>query len=160
MHTARVVADHPAEIAVLVRRGIRAESKIKLVGSLAQLIQHNTRLGPGKFFRWIDLKNQIQIFREIDNDRDGARLAVRAGSCAPWQKGRSVLARQSNRLDDIFYAARNDNADGRLPIVRAIDGVESACALIEADLAHESGTQVSGERLSVVARKPSEISFS
>jgi hypothetical protein len=60
-----------------------------------------------------------------------------------------VLAGQSHCLDYFFDALRNHNADRHLPVIRTIDGVKSAGAIIKADFTRDGGAQLSGERIGV-----------
>ena len=56
-----------------------------------------------------------------------------------------MLAGQSHCLDYFFNVFRNDNADGHLTIIRSIDGIKSAGAIIKTDFACDGGAQLGGK---------------
>jgi hypothetical protein len=62
-----------------------------------------------------------------------------------------MLAGQRNGLNHVFNGPGNDNADGYLTIVRSIDGIESASAIVEADFASYGGAEICRENIGLGA---------
>ena len=81
---------------------------------------------------------------------DVAALAGERGSAAAGEKRSMMLAAEGDGGDDIFFVARDDDADWDLAIVGAIGGVEGAAAGVETDfsakMAAEGGFEGSGRR--------------
>src|SRR5262249_13020503 len=127
-----------------MRRWIRAKGKVELVGALAQMVEHDSRLYPGVPIPRVDLDDLVEIFGEIDDHRNVAGLPRQAGAAAARQDRRAVLPGQCHGLNNVIDRAWDNNTDGRLSIVRAIHGVECAIAIIKAHLAADRRTELFG----------------
>jgi hypothetical protein len=46
-----------------------------------------------------------------------------------------MVAAERNGGENVFFIARNDNADGNLPVIGAVGCIEGAAARVEADFA-------------------------
>ncbi len=106
---AGVVADHPAERAVVVRRRIGPEGEIVLLRSCPRRsIEHDTRLDARSLRHGVDLEDPVQVLREVDDHRDVAALAGEAGAAAAREHRRTVLAgrRRSSRRRRRRFAGR------------------------------------------------------
>ncbi len=140
---AGVARDHPAERAVLVRRGVRPEGELVLVlGLRAQVVEDQPRLDAREAALGVDLQQAVEVLGEVDHYSDVGRLAREAGAAAPCEKRRAVLAAEPHRLDDVRDRAGNDDADRQLAVVRACRGVERAVARGEPHLAFDGRPQV------------------
>ena len=93
----------------------------------------------------IDFDNLVQVLGEIHDHGNVAGLSAEAGAAAARQQRRVVLAGQSHSLNYFFNCFGNDNADWNLTIVRSIDGIESAGAIVKADFAGDGGAQIGSE---------------
>src|SRR5581483_1640550 len=153
MHSTGVVSNHSAQVAILMRRGIRAEGKTIFVGAVAQIVEHDSRLNPRVFFLRVDLQNLVQVFGKINDYSHVAGLTAKTRSATARQQRRAMLVRQRNGLDHIFYSFGNNNANRDLAIVGTIHRVKSACAVVKVDFAGNRGAQFGGQDFSVGARK-------
>src|SRR5579864_6211532 len=151
VHAAGIIADHSAQIAVFMRGRIRAKGEIEFIGAITKLIQDAAGLYPGIFLSGIDLHNLVEVLGEIDDHGDVAGLSAEAGAAATRQQRRVVLACQSDGLNYVFNGLGNDDADRDLAIVRAIDGVESACAIVKADFTCDGCAQFGGQGIGLGA---------
>jgi hypothetical protein len=82
MDSARIVADHAAQRVVRVGSGIGTIGEVVRLGLFPQVIENEPRLYAGDFTGGIDLEDPVQVFRVVDDDRNIARLAAKAGSAA------------------------------------------------------------------------------
>jgi hypothetical protein len=112
---------------------------------VVQLVERAPRGDAGALFRRVDLDDGVQVLGEIDNDRDVAAFAGETRSTSAAQHGSSVLATHMQRCNDVVDRLGNDDADGNLPVVGGIGGVERPAPTIEAhfplDRAREFGRQ-------------------
>src|SRR5579885_3603223 len=142
---------------MVVRRWIGAISQLPLVRFFAKRIQDDSRLHAGVLFKWIELEDLIQVFREVDDYSGVAALARQAGAPAAPEYRRSELAACGKRLDNILIRFRYDNADRDLAIVRTVGGIQRAVAVAEAHCAlnpsFQIQLQVSGVRRLCNVRK-------
>src|ERR1051326_2644053 len=151
MHTAGIVADHSAKIAVFVRGRVRAKGEIEFVGAIAKLIEHAAGLHPGVFFLRIDLNDLVQVFRKINDHGDVAGLSAEASAAAARQQRRVVLAGDGDGLDNFFNRLRNDYTNRHLAIIGAIDGVKSASTRVKADFAGDGSAQFGSKDIDAIA---------
>ena len=149
MHAAGVVADHSAERAMRVRRGIRAERELVLLGLGAEIVEHDAGLDARELANGIELDHTIHVLREVEDDGDVAALAGQARPAAARENRRTELARQGHGRDHVIGAFRNDDADRNLPVVRRIGRVERARAVVETNLSFDLASQRRGKRRSV-----------
>src|SRR5262249_6799097 len=153
MHAAGIVADHPAQIAVLVRRRIGSKSEIELVRALAQMIKHHAGLHPRVFLLWIEFQDLIEIFGKINDDSNVATLSGEAGATTACQNRSAITAGKRQRLDYIINCFGNYNADRDLAIVGPIIGIERAAPLIKPSLATDAAAQVFCQGFRAIARE-------
>src|SRR6185312_271459 len=118
VNTTRVIADHAAQRAVLVRGRIGPDRQMMLFRFVAKGVEDQARLHPGVFPLRVDFENLIQIFRKINDNRRVAALPGQTGPATPAQNGRIELAAQRNGSDYVFIRSRYDHADGHLPVNR------------------------------------------
>ena len=134
VRAARVVAEHAADGVVVVCGRVRPERQhVLLLGRVPQSIQHTTRLHDAQPSLRVDVQNVVQVLGEVHQHRHVAALAAQAGATAAREDGITELASQRHRLDHVFLVARDDHADGRLPIVGAVGGVQRPAAGAEAN---------------------------
>ena len=141
MHAAGVVADHAAQGATVVARGIGPEGQMMLLGGIAEIVEHYAWLDPGNAPLRIDFQDLIHVLGEIHDDGNVAALAGQRSAATAAKDRSAVLARQSDRRNDVIDVTRKNYSDGNLAIIGAVSGVEGAAAGIEADFAAELGSQ-------------------
>ena len=142
VNAARVVADHPAERAVVVRRRIGREGQVLLLGFLPQRVQHQPWLHARAAAGVIDVDDPVQVFRAVDDERDVAALAGQAGAAAAHRDRCAEFARGGDRLDHILCSAGHDHADRNLAVVGPVRRVERAAAAVETHFAADSPAQL------------------
>ena len=146
MHAAGVVADHSADGAVSVGGGIGAESQAVLFRLVAQIVEDDARLDPGVSLRRIELADAVHVLREIEHHGDVAALPGQGRASAAGQDRRAELARQCHGGHDVVGVAGQNDADGDLPVIGGIGGVERARAVIEAHFPTDLLPQRRGQR--------------
>ena len=146
MDAAGIVADHPAERAVGVRRRIGAERQAVPLGLPAQRVEHDARLHAREAPLGIDRDHAVHVFREIEHDRHVAALAGEARAAAAPEDRRLVRAADRDRALDVLAVARDHDADRRLAIVRSVGRIQRAAARVEADFAANRAPERGGER--------------
>ena len=147
VHAAGVVADHPAERAVVVGRRVGAEGEpVLAVGLLAQPVEDDARLDARELPLGVDLDDPVQVLGEVEDDRDVHALTREARAAAAREDRRAVLAGDRDRGDHVVDAPRDHDADRQLAVVGARRGVERAVAGAEADLAVDRVAQRRLER--------------
>jgi hypothetical protein len=135
VHTARVVADHSAKRAAIVRCRIGPESQVISLGSIPQVIENNPRLNPGNPLFRIDLKNPCHIFRHVQDKRYIAALSRERSSGAAAENRGPELARQRNGRNYVLGIARQNHPNGYLPVIGSIRGVERTTSFVETHFA-------------------------
>src|SRR5215472_10497246 len=153
MHAAGVVANHPAQVAVLVRGRIWPKSEIELVGAFAQMIEHNAGLNPGVFLLCIEFQDLVEILGKIYDDRNVAALSGKTGPATARQNWSAIISGERNSLDHVLNCFGNYDADRNLAIVGSIIGIERAAAFIESNFAADRATQISSQGFCAIARK-------
>ncbi len=147
MRAARVVADHSAERAPAVRRGIGPESQLKGFRTAPQRVEDDAGLNAREPLGRVDLEDLIHVFREIQHDGHVAALAGQARPSAPWQHRCTVLPACGDGRNDIVGVFGNDQADRYLSIIRPVCRVECAAAAVEPHFAADRLFQLALERL-------------
>ncbi len=145
MYAAGVVADHSADRAAVVRRGVGAEGEVVFLGGVAQVIEDDARPDPREALPGVHLGDVVHVLREVEHDGDVAALSGQGGPAAAGEDRRAVLARQGHGGDDIVRATRQHDADRDLPVVRGVGGVHSPRAFVEADLPLDGAPQLRGQ---------------
>ncbi len=145
---ARVVADHPAQGAPGVRRGIGAERQAVPLRGAPQVVEDDPRLHPGGPRDGIDLQDPRHVPPGVEDDRDVAGLAGQAGPRPAGQDRRVVLGADAQGGHDIVVVEREDDPQWHLPVVGRIRGVDGPRRTVEANLAPNRPPQ---RRLQLVA---------
>src|SRR5215471_19737895 len=117
MNTARIVADHPAHGAAVVRGRIRTEGESVLVSRIPQIIVDDPRLYPCKLFVRVQMQNFVHVLTEVDDDGNITALPGEAGGGAAVQHRRTEIAADANGVDNVLFIARNDHSYRRLPVI-------------------------------------------
>jgi hypothetical protein len=146
MDAAGIVADHAAERVVVVRRRIGAEGEMVRLGGVSQIVEYDARLDPGEPLRGVDGQDMVEVFGVVDDHRSVAALARQARAAAARQEGRAMLAAERHGGEDIPDAARDDDTDRHLSVVRAVGRIERSVAPAEPHFAGDATLQRSGER--------------
>ena len=141
MHTARVIAEHPANRAATVRRRIGTKKKPVFFRLLVQVIEHEAGLDPRELFLRVDLEHAVHVFREIDDDRDVAALSGQARAAPTTGDGCAEFSAKSDNCNDVVAIARQGDADRDLPVVRAVGRVKRAIAIAKSHFTADRGTQ-------------------
>ncbi len=148
VHAARVVADHAADRAVLMRRRIGSERELVFFSGVIQVIPDDTRLNARDLRLGIERKQSVQVFGKVDNDGDVAGLPGEAGTAAPSEDGHPAAAALFDSRNHIIDGSGNHHADWRLAVNRKIGGVQRARARVKANFAFnafpQSGRKVRG----------------
>jgi hypothetical protein len=132
---AGVVADHPAEGAVGVGRGVGREGEAVDLGGIAELIADHAGLDSRCPGLCIDLHDPVQILRKVEDDGDIAGLPGEARPAAAAEDRDPAAVAGGHGGDDVVYIMRDDHADRDLAVEREVCGVERAARAVEADLA-------------------------
>ena len=115
-------------------------------------VEDDSGLDAGDAAVGIDFKDIRHVLREVEDDGGVATLSGERGAASAGEQRSAMFAAKGDGSDDVFFVARDDDADRNLAIVRAIGGVESAAAGVEADfsakMAAEGGFEDSGIELS------------
>src|SRR5207245_11657550 len=99
MNAARVVADHAADGAVIVRRRIGAEREAMLLGGISEIVEYDARLDARKLLLWVELGDAVHILREIHDHRNVATLPGERCAAAACQDQRPTLPRARDGAD-------------------------------------------------------------
>ncbi len=101
----------------------------------------------------VELDDLVDVLGEVDDDGDVAALPGERRAAAAPKERRAVLAADAHGLDHVLDVARDDDADRHLAVVGGVGRVERAAAVVEADLAADVRSQLSGERLRLARRE-------
>ncbi len=154
---AGVVADHPAEGVVRVRRGVGGEGQVVLLGLGAEDVEHRPGLHPRQLRRGVDREDLVEVLRPVHHDGDVAAAAGQARAAAPRQERCTVAAADGDGRDHVVDVLGDDDADRHLAVVRAVGGVERAAAGVEPDLAADRLAQLGRERRGVDEEGPGDL---
>ena len=146
MNAAGIVADHPAQRAVIVGRGVGSEPESVGRQLLLQLVENAPGLDACPARAGIDLEHTIHPAAQIEHHRDVAALTGEAGAASAREHRRAVRACDPDRRHHVFDVPRQHHADRRLPVVRGVGGVEGAGAVVESHLAAEARHEIALER--------------
>src|SRR5438876_7626672 len=141
VHATRVVTNHSAQSATVMRSGIRSEGQVVLLSGVAQMVENYTGLHPSDAARWIDLQNLRHVLGEIQHDSNIAALPGKRSSAAAAEDGRAEFPRQRNSRDHIIGIAGQHDSDRYLAIVRSVSGIKRAAARVEAHFAAKMPAQ-------------------
>ncbi len=141
VRAARVVAEHAAERAVLVRRRVRAIGEVVFLGGVAELVADDPRLDDRPPVVRIELDDLVVVLRIVEHDRHVRGLPARSGAAAAREHRRVVLAADRDGRDHVLRALGDHDADRDGAVDREVVGVHRACARVEADLAVDRSRQ-------------------
>ena len=141
MHSARIVAEHPADRAAAVRCRIGAEDEPVLSHRAIHLVEHDTGLDAHQFPLHVDVEDAVVILRAIDDDRDVAALPGETRAAAAAGDRCAKFPASRDRRDDVGAIARQNDANWDLAIIRAVGGIQCPVAVAEADFAADGGAQ-------------------
>jgi hypothetical protein len=109
----------------------------------------------------INLENIRHVLREVEDDGRVTTLSGERCAAAAGQQRSAVVTAQSNYGENVFFVARNYDADWDLTVVGAVGGVEGAAAGVKADLsakvAAERGFERGGVKLHGMDRRWGDI---
>ena len=131
---AGVVADHPAERAADVRRGLRAEDQAAGQGGV-EVVELDAGLDDAGARVLVDRHDPRAVLRPVDHHGGVAALPGEARAAAAGEHRDVVLAAHGERLDAGVDRPGDDHADRDLAVVRGVDGVRGARPGVEAHLA-------------------------
>lgn len=132
---AGVVADRAAQRRPRVGGRVGGEGEPPLHDGIAQVVVDEAGLHPRPAALDVDLDQLVHVLREVEHHRHVARLPAQARAAAPSQDRRAVPATDRDRGGHVVGVARDDHADGDLPVDRVVGGVEPAGRSVEAHLA-------------------------
>jgi hypothetical protein len=141
MHTAGVVADHAADRASVMRRGIGSEREMEFFGGVAQVIKHDSGLHAGDTSCGIDLENLCHVLGEVEHDRDVAALTGERSTTAAAKYGCVKFATERDRSENIVSVAGQNDADRDLTIVGGIGRVDRPAARIKSNFPEDLAAQ-------------------
>ena len=127
------------------------------LGFRAQPVEHNTRLHTGRSAHRIEFDQLVEIFREIEDDGYIAALPRETRPASAREQRGAVPAALRDGRDNVLDAFGHDDADGHLPVVRSVRGVESTAAIVEADLAFDALFQLGFEIMRFTGRVISRV---
>ena len=93
------------------------------------------------------------VLGEIEHHGYVAALSGERSSAAPAEDGRAKFASQRDGRDNIVAIARKNHSDGNLAIVGSVSGVESAAAIVEANVTTHVTSQGRGKSTCIHDRR-------
>src|ERR1700687_3088908 len=115
-------------------RGIGSEGEVVLLGGGAKIIEDDAGLHARGAARGIDFEDARHVFRKVEDDSGITALSGERSASAAGEQRSAVVAAEPNGGENIFFVARDYDADGDLAVVGTVGCVESAAARVEADL--------------------------
>src|SRR3546814_3002124 len=109
MQAAGVVADHPAQGVVVVRRGIGAEGQVMTLGLAAQRVENAARLDASPVRLRVDIEHAVQILRHVQDNGNVAALAGQARAAASRQERGLVAPTEGGCLDEVVDSPGNED---------------------------------------------------
>jgi hypothetical protein len=85
--------------------------------TVSQGIKYDARLNSRESLADVDLENSVHILRKIQYDCDIAALAGQTRARPPRQHGSAILPACRYRRNHIRLIARDDQANGNLPVI-------------------------------------------
>src|ERR1700722_7987534 len=132
MRAAGIVADHSAQCAAAVCRWVRAKRELIFLRAIPQRVQNDARLDSCELPCDVDLQDLVHVLRKVQNHRDVASLPGKASARTARQDRRAILPARGYRCDHIVFISWYHQADGNLPVIRAIGRIESAASTVKA----------------------------
>jgi hypothetical protein len=112
-----------------------------LFGSGAEAVKHDSRLHSSDAALRIDLENLRHVLGEIQYHGYVAALARERRSASAAEQRRFEIATNGNRGENVIGIAGKYHADRNLAVVRAVGGVESAAAIVKANVSAYASAQ-------------------
>jgi hypothetical protein len=134
---------------MVVRRWIGPERERVLLRRVSQVVEDRPGLDAPEGGVGIHREHTVHVFREIDAHGRVAALTGQARAATAPEYGCAMLATHGKRANDIVHIARNDYADRRKPVVRAISGIQRAASTIEPDFTADDASQVHCQTIGV-----------
>jgi len=103
------------------------------LSAVAQGVQNDPWLNSRESRARVELKDLVHILCEIQYNGDIAALASQACTGPSGKNGSAVLPARRHGRDHICIIAGHHQADGNLPVIRPIGGVERSAAAIESN---------------------------
>jgi hypothetical protein len=141
VRSAGIVADHAADGAARMRRGIGREGQVVHFRGFPHAIEDDAWLDDGRFALRVERQQAPHVLREVNDDRDIAALAGEAGSGATRQDSRAQFAAGGDGRLHIGFIARQHDAHRRLPVIGGVGGVQGTRSGIKADFSADGGAQ-------------------
>ena len=141
VHAATVVADHAAQGASRVRRGIGRIGEVVHLCGFAQAIENDARFNRGQPGFRIDRAQPVHVFRKIEDHGHVRALAGQARPRAARQHRGPGGAAGCQRRFHVRGIAGQNHSDRKLAIVRRIGRVHGAKAHVEMDFAAQGGLE-------------------
>lgn len=123
MNAAGIVADHSAERAAAVARGIRAEGQVVFLGGGPKMVENDAGLHASDPALGVELEDVRHVLREVEDDGDVAALARERSTASAAEHGNSMLAARGDGGDNIIVVARKNYAYRYLAVIGAIAGI-------------------------------------
>ena len=153
MGAAGVIADHAPEGAPGVGGGVGPEGQPVPLGRPAQVVQHDSRFGPGQPPVGIDFEDAGHVARHVDDDCLVARLPGQARTGAASQERRPGLGGQPGHGLDVGVVDGEDDPERDIAVVRRVGGVSGPGRVVEADFAPERAGKRRTQGSALRARK-------
>ena len=100
----------------------------------------------------IDFENARHVLRKVEDDGGVAALSGKRGASAAGEQRSAVVAAEGNGGENVFFVARNYDADRNLAVVGAVGRVEGAAARVEANLSAKVAAEGGFKRRGVELR--------
>jgi hypothetical protein len=131
MNSAGIISNHAAKSAAVMGCGIRAKGKAIGFCGILKIVENHTGLNASNFSYRIDFEDFVEVFREIENDRDIAALTGKARPGTPSQNRRAVFSANLDSTEDIFGVLGDDDANGDLAVIGGIRRIKGAASVVE-----------------------------
>src|SRR5919197_598302 len=132
---ARVVAEHAANVRVLVRGRVGPPCQAVLLGGELQVVADDAGLDARELLLRIDLEDAVQVLGTVDDHRLVRALADETGPATAAEERRPVRPANLDGHDDVVDRSRDDDPYGYLAVDREVGCVERSPAGVEANLA-------------------------
>jgi hypothetical protein len=143
--TARVVPDHPAEAAAVVRGRVGSEAQPVRCGRALEVVEHDARIDVRDAGLEVDRADPIDAARQVEHEARADRVARDRGPASAWGDRNAEIARDGHRSGDIVRVARERHGHRRDAVERSVVGVLGATAARGVDVdtdAHEGTDQL------------------
>ena len=139
----------PPSVQCVVGRGVRTEGEVVRLRGIPQIVEHDPWLDARPASRRVQLEKLVVVLAVVDEHRDVAALARQAGAAAPRDDRDVVRSAHLDGRDHVVRVARDDDADGDLPVVRGVGRVQGPAPGVEAHFSAHGVEKVDREALGV-----------